>query len=123
MKKYTLQPDVDLQDVLADESVINYASTDNSHEFMMAEEVLGRQKEGIWEDTELIEVEHPEQSEQMIMLLVKGREKFDTLLLKYFAHEDPDEANVLYRQPVLDIFDDDMERNSGLYIDLEIDNS
>lgn len=122
MEKYTLQPDVDIQDVFADESVINYAVTSNTHSFMLAEEILGRQRDQIWEDTQLIEVKLPEQDGQMIMVLI-GRGKCDDFLLKYFIHEDPDEANVLYRQPVLSIYDDDMERNPGLYLDLEIDNS
>ena len=123
METQTLQPDVDIRDVFADEAVINYAVTDNSHAFMLAEEILSRQKEGIWEETQLFEVKLPEQDGQMIMILAKGRSDYETLLLKYFVNEDPDEANVLYWQPVLSIYDDDMERNPGLYIDIEIDNS
>lgn len=123
METQTLQPDVDIRDVFADEAVINYAVTDNSHAFMLAEEILSRQKEGIWEETQLFEVKLPEQDGQMIMILAKGRSDYETLLLKYFVNEDPDEANVLYWQPVLSIYDDDMERNPGLYLDIEIDNS
>lgn len=125
METQTLQPDVDIQDVFADEAVINYASTDNSHAFMLAEEILGRQRDQIWEDTELFEVNLSEQDGQMIMILAKGRSDYETLLLKYFINEDPDEANVLYRQPVLSIYEDDIseEMMQEEYGDKEIDNS
>lgn len=112
MQKEQLQPDVTLQSVFTDKDVINYAQTDNAHSFDLACEILQRQAK--WENTKLVEVIG---AEDMVVLLVleSGLEK---LQLKYFVNEDPDEANILYRQPMLDIYDDD----GGLEFD-EIDNS
>lgn len=124
LQKETFLPEVVIEDVYADVSVINYAVTDNSHSFDLAKEILERQAETKWENTRLIEIVG---RSDMILVLVYEN-KLEDFLLQFCMNEDPDEANVLSRQPVIDLDEygelvSEFELDDEPFIDDGIDNS
>jgi hypothetical protein len=113
--KYKAQPDVDMETVIADAAIINYGVVDNINDAALAEHLLSRQQEQIWEETNIIEIAFHNVGNRVIAL-VKGKSEFEDFLLKYTQHESEEEATVLSPQ-------DDDEILYGVWFDAEIDNS